>query len=378
MMYTLFINDEIILRKIELMSKGGEMMLGFSIFLGTDFNDSTFKYMERMKAFNFNGIFTSLHIPEDDSSQYLERIQKLGQAAQSLDLSLMVDISSKALEAIGIDIDKDVSKLLEMGITGIRMDYGISMSTIAAVSRVMKVGLNASTLTISDVSELTKHQADFSQMELWHNYYPRPETGLAKNAFVEQNKWLKSQGLKVIAFVPGDEQLRGPLFEHLPTLEKHRNQHPLASALEMLRDCQVDEVYIGDERLSEKPMKQFSQYVTEAIISLEVLPLTRNYHDLFIGRHTNRVDDARDVIRSQEARFKKLPEIKQEKSYVRNKGSITLDNQLYGRYMGELQLLKRTLPADGKVNVVAQVMPEDIALIDWIEPGQLYEFYVSK
>lgn len=351
-------------------------MIGFSIFLGEDPSPSTYDYMKRMKAANFNGIFTSLHIPEDDSSQYLKRIHALGQKAKELELALMVDISAKALEAIGVKIEENVSPLKEMGITGIRMDYGISMATIAAVSKVMTVGLNASTLTPEEVSELESHQADFSQMELWHNYYPRPETGLAKESFVERNKWLQSQGLKVIAFVPGDERLRGPLFEHLPTLEKHRQLSPLAGALELIRECQVDEVYIGDERLSQTTMTQFNRYFQDQVVSIQVMPLTPHYHSLFIGCHTNRVDDARDVVRSQEARFKELPQIKQESCLKREKGSVTLDNQLYGRYMGELQVTKKELPADSRVNVVAKVCSAHLDLVDWIQPGQQYEFYL--
>ncbi|MBP1042627.1 DUF871 domain-containing protein [Vagococcus sp. BWB3-3] len=350
-------------------------MLGCSIFLGEDLSEATYQYMKRMKAANFTGIFTSLHIPEDDASQYLKRIQALGKAAMDLELSLMVDISAKALEAIGVKIESNVSKLQEMGITGIRMDYGIDMTTIAAVSRVMTVGLNASTLTTDEVVELKQYGADFSRMELWHNYYPRPETGLDKASFISRNQWLKGQGFKVIAFVPGDERLRGPLFDHLPTLEKHRDTHPLAACLELLKDCHVDEVYIGDERLSEKVMGQFTRYVEEDVMALQILPLTNSYQELFIGSHTNRVDSARDVIRSQEARFKVIPVIAQEGCHLREQGSVTLDNQLYGRYMGELQLTKRDLPADSRVNVVAKVVPTDVALIDWIQPGQKYALY---
>lgn len=350
-------------------------MLGFSIFLGEDLSEKTFQYMQRMKAANFTGIFTSLHIPEDDASQYLNRVQRLGKAARELELTLMVDISAKALEAIGVKIERDVSTLKDMGITGVRMDYGIEMATIAAVSKVMTVGLNASTLTADEVEELNRHGADFSQMELWHNYYPRPETGLEKESFISRNQWLKAKGLKVIAFVPGDERLRGPLFEHLPTLEEHRHIHPLAATLELLNECAVDEVYIGDERLSEKVMGQFTRYVEEDVLALQILPLTENYQALFIGRHTNRVDSARDVIRSQEARFKAIPVIAQEGCHLREQGSVTLDNHLYGRYMGELQLTKRELQADSRVNVVAKVVPTDLALIQWIQPGQTYELY---
>ena len=41
--------------------------------------------------------------------------------------------------------------------------------------------------------------------------------------------------------------------------------------------------------------------------------------------------------------------------------------------MGEIQIVKRPLFKDDKVNIVARVIPEDIPLIDWCKEGQLFE-----
>lgn len=41
--------------------------------------------------------------------------------------------------------------------------------------------------------------------------------------------------------------------------------------------------------------------------------------------------------------------------------------------MGEIQLTKRNLPADEKVNVVAQVVTEDLPLIHQIRAGVNYQ-----
>ena len=60
------------------------------------------------------------------------------------------------------------------------MDYAIDNQTIAQLSRKITISLNASTLTEKDINELNTYQADFSNLEAWHNYYPRPETGLDK------------------------------------------------------------------------------------------------------------------------------------------------------------------------------------------------------
>jgi hypothetical protein len=44
--------------------------------------------------------------------------------------------------------------------------------------------------------------------------------------------------------------------------------------------------------------------------------------------------------------------------------------------MGEIQIVKRALPADEKVNVVGQVIAEDQALINHIKAGQ--KFYIES
>ncbi|MDT2830126.1 MupG family TIM beta-alpha barrel fold protein [Vagococcus carniphilus] len=349
-------------------------MFGFSVFLGSDMSEETKEYIIQMSQNGFNGIFTSMHIPEDDSSKYLDRITLLGDIAKKNNLNLMVDISSKALSTLGLDIKNDTDKVRNLGITGLRMDYGIPMETIANASKNLTIGLNASTLSSEDVLNLKKYGADFSNMEFWHNYYPRKETGLSKKSFIDKNKWLKELGGKIIAFSPGNKILRGPLFDSLPTLEKHRFAHPLAASIELLAECLVDEVYIGDEQIKIETINQFRVFQNEKTILLHSNFISNDYQQLLTGEHTNRMDVARDVIRSQEARFKEIPTIKQINTIDRAVGSITLDNHLYGRYMGELQITKTNLTADSRVNVMGRVIDEDIPLIDWIKAGQKYQF----
>ena len=139
---------------------------------------------------------------------------------------------------------ENVEELLDWGITGLRMDYGIAPKEIARVSHKMKVALNASTITDSFWKELLSENIRVKNVEAWHNFYPRPETGLAKS-LQQQNQYLHECGIKTMAFIPGWEK-RGPLYEGLPTLEKHRNLRPLEAYLELVQDCGVDKVLIGD------------------------------------------------------------------------------------------------------------------------------------
>ncbi|QIL45819.1 DUF871 domain-containing protein [Vagococcus coleopterorum] len=348
-------------------------MLGFSIFLNNDLTTETKDYIKSMKVAGFEGIFTSMHIPEDDATKYSDRLLALGSIAKELNLSLMVDISTKGLSALGLNLNDNPEDIRNLGVTGLRMDYGIPMETIANVSKVMNVGLNASTLTEREVEELQGFNADFSNFELWHNYYPRVETGLERSNFIKTNQWLRSLGLKIMTFVPGDGILRGPLYKHLPCLEEHRYMHPLAAAIDMFDNCEVDAVYIGDQSIKANTMDQFKEYFQNDLMVLPINVTSYIHTNLFIGTHTNRVDDARDAVRSQEARFKEFPTIQPDNTVTRSKGSVTLDNVEYQRYMGELQITKRDLEQDPRVNVVATIPTPDVDLVSFIKPGQRFK-----
>ena len=56
----------------------------------------------------------------------------------------------------------------------------------------------------------------------------------------------------------------------------------------------------------------------------------------------------------------------------RVRGSITLDNEKYLRYCGELQLIRKDLPADERVNVIGHVEKEYLDLLDLIERGHRF------
>lgn len=348
-------------------------MYGFSIFMNTDLDDQVRSYIEKMSRHGFEGIFTSMHIPEDDTSLYKQRLVALGEIAQANHLKLMVDISGDALARSGFSFD-NVAALTASGVTGLRMDYHISNEIIARVSQEITVSLNASTITQADIDELREKNANFNHLEAWHNYYPRPETGLARDVFVDKNTFLKKNGFKVMAFVPGDSNLRQPLFQTLPTLEAHRGLHPLAALIDM-KHMSVDHVYVGDGGLKEETILQCRQYIQDSTIILRATGETSDF-TYVMGPHVNRQDSARDVIRSADARFKQIPEIIPENTITRTLGSLTIDNCDYGRYMGEIQIAKRELAADVKVNRVGHIIADDMALLPFIGPGQ--KFIIEK
>ncbi len=344
-------------------------MLGFSVYLNQPLTAARIAQMEMMKSAGFTGVFTSMHIPEDDPQQYLTRVRALGKACRELNLQLTADVSAAGMQRMGIDIN-DTAALTKLGLTALRIDDGLEMAEIARLSRQMPIALNASTISPADVQALTAANADFDHLEAWHNYYPRPETGLDADWVLAKNQWLKAQGFTTMAFVAGDTDLRGPLHAGLPTLEADRQAQPLAATLNLQRHLAVDKVYVGDSVLSPARCDQFKRYFNDHILQLSVHTTTA----ALVGPvWHNRPDVARDVVRLVEGR-QQIHQLAPANTVARKVGAVTIDNDRYGRYVGELQIVKTALPANEAVNVVGQVVEADLALLPGIGSGQAVQF----
>ncbi|MEH7234604.1 DUF871 domain-containing protein [Bacillus sp. JJ1562] len=353
-------------------------MLGISIYLNEELSEQKELYIEKMSRLGFKSIFTSLHIPEDDPSLYTDRLKALGSFARKYDMELFADISPKSLEYLGYTWE-NAEKLQDWGLSGLRVDYGVSEEVIANLSRKMKIALNASTLTKENISKLKEYGVQLEFVEAWHNFYPRPETGLDIVEFNRTNKWLKAEGIKVMAFIPGDGEKRGPLFKGLPTIEDHRDFSTFAAYLDFLNNPFVDKILIGDPTISEWSKKQFESF-QGGIIELRAISVTTDQKILeqLTRVQSNRQDAARDVIRSAESRLYGLIgdfPVKPENTVERSAGSITVDNCEYGRYQGEIQITKYHLPTDLKVNVIGRVIDEDLPLLDNISGGTKFKIH---
>ena len=351
-------------------------MLGISVYLGSESIKEFEPYIQKVHKIGFSSIFTSLHIPEDDPSLYKERLQELGALANKYKMELMADISPKSLEHLGFTWD-NVEGLLEWGVTGLRVDYGVDEEIIVRMSKKMKVALNASTLTKEGLACMKDAGLRTKAVEAWHNFYPRPETGLDAAEFIETNRWLRDEGLTVMAFIPGDGKRRGPLFEGLPTLEDHRDLSPFVAYLDLMKNGFVDKILVGDIELDEKSLEQFSSFKNGIyLMRAEAAVNDKSLLDILKTIQTNRWDSARDCLRSMESREYGLIGTRPVVSFntsERVAGSITIDNEKYGRYQGEIQITRRNLSADEKVNVVGRVIEQDIPLLHYIHGGENFQ-----
>lgn len=187
-----------------------------------------------------------------------------------------------------------------------------------------------------------------------------------------------------MAFVKGDE-LRGPVYEGLPTVEEHRNMRFLTSCLDLLA-LNTDVILIGDVDLSDENWKEFG-YFSKGIIPL------KNEHNILTDKvFQDRRDSSEYVVRAAaggnigETRKDFCEYIKKELAEDNidiekissdipiKKGDILISNSKYLRYEGELEIALKNLDTDQKRCIVSKITEEDMELLDYINIVKKFEF----
>ncbi len=336
--------------------------LGRSVYL-TSF-ESQRPALER-DAGSSSPLFLSLHISEEFSPDYRERAEECCRWLAGQGYRVIGDVSVKTVEQFG---QGDLAGLAErLGLWALRIDYGLSVEEIAALAKRIPIVLNASTTS----SDAARRIADGAvKVMAMHNFYPRPETGLDDGFFRETTRNLREAGLEVLAFIPGDEELRGPLHLGLPTLERHRGLPPSACFADLAVNFGVEEIFVGDPGLSQREEARIRRFCREGVVELPAR-LEGKAAALYDQVFTRRVDSPAGLIRFAESRTYSCSGGAVEPGCcgVRSRGSVTLDNRRYGRYSGELQLVLEDLPADERVNVAGHVEEGYLLLAQCIARG---------
>ncbi len=311
-------------------------------------------------------VFLSLHISEEFDDSYCRRAEEICHHLADKGFRIIADVSVKTLQKFGCS---DMVALAEkLRLWALRIDYGFSRQEIEVMAAKMPIVLNASTTTEEDARAIAAKGVCVMAM---HNFYPRPETGLDEEYLLETTRKLQAAGLKVLAFIPGDSQRRGPLFEGLPSLEAHRTALPSAAFVDLSQRFGVDGIFLGDPGISVEEAQRITRFCEEGIISVPV-KLDPEYAYLYDRVFTCRADSPQWMVRFAESRTYSCQGdfVSPKNCNERIRGSITVDNCLYGRYSGEVMMIRKDLPVDPKVNVIGTVPEAAWLLMDNIGRGQ--------
>ena len=333
--------------------------LGFSVYCASFARDR-----DRLASLWRRGarVFTSLHISEENGASYVRTAEEMCCFLHETGYEIIADVSRRTLEMFG---ETDIVRLARrLHIDVLRFDYGFSAQEMARIGEQMPVCINASVFNEGDVALIVRNS---SKVYALHNFYPRPETGLDEQFFAANNARLRELGVTPWAFIPGDCNLRAPLHEGLPTLEAHRGVSPWACFNDMVQHYGMEQVFVGDGLISDMEMKFFDDCRNDGIIDV---PVVFNGGDQGLNGavFTVRADSPHRVMRMQESREYSCcgKEIAPASCTERVRGSVTIDNINYKRYSGEIQIVRDTLPADNRVNVIGRIPEKYLLLLDSI------------
>ena len=174
-------------------------------------------------------------------------------------------------------------------------------------------------------------------------------------------------------FIPGDALLRGPLYAGLPTLEAHRTAAPSAAFADLALNYGLDGIFAGDPEVSAREQEYIRHFCTTGELCLPVA-LRPGYETLYDRTFTCRPDSPKGLVRYQESRLYSCfgSTVQPDNCVERRRRCVTMDNIGYGRYSGEIQLVRAALPADEKVNVIGEVPAEYDLLLDCIQRGKTF------
>lgn len=341
------------------------MNTGISLYFGSGIEINEL-LIEKAVRNGVKYVFTSLHIPEETGIDYRSDIRKLLRSCKRGGLNLIVDVGPRTLEKLGV---KRVEELKDLGITHVRLDYGFDAKETVNISKSLYVVFNASTITEEEILEWRKCGADFTRFAACHNFYPKQFTGLALEQVKKINQRLKYLGFTTMAFIPGNAELRGPLFEGLPTVEAHRNRKDrvLFNMLELYYGGACDVVLVGDVDVKEKDWHDIGCLSRDYVeLEADILP---EYEFVRNMVHHDRPDSSPYVIRSQESRRYEQEIEPESLGRDRKKGSISISNRKYLRYMGEMEIARIDLPKEERVNIIGQVRDSYMEYLPYIQEG---------
>ena len=339
----------------------GKIISGISVYLGLEDYplSKTLDYLKEAKNLGITTVFTSLHMPEakidDDWQEFLKAIDELN-------LKLIIDISRPVFSPA----------VLPKNIYALRLDWGFTDEEIVKLTHELPclIELNASTIDEERMTRLVGMGIKMEKVRVSFNFYPKPYTGMTIEDVARCTSCFHGYGISVLAYVPSHHGKRPPLYLGLPTVERHR-QIPLEIAVTELAIVGIDEIVFGDAFASKEELLRLGSFDPSVInipISLKE-GITSEELEILRTLHRSRKDQSRYMIRSSITRGKI---IKPKAPTAINTLDVTIDNERYLRYRGEVGIMLEPLPSNPAVNVVGTVKKEAEYIVKYLKPGSCF------
>lgn len=337
-----------------------------SIYTGLDDYslEDNLKYLDLLHEYGYEVIFSSAHINE--ATLTLDELQKIVDKAYEYGIHLSLDVSKPMMERF----------VIPKNLYALRLDYGFTKEDIVSYSKAhdFVVELNASTITKERLEELINLGLDTTNVRASFNFYPKLYTGHDIQFVKEKIALFKKYNIPILIFIPSHTMMRPPMYEGLPSIEKHRTMN-LDLVIEELKTLDIDEIAFGDAYASKEELETLKIHqVDTLILPFHFVDETKMFKEHLDGIFSSRIDSNNLMLRSTSWRGKE--DIQPFNTVERKKGYVTIDNNGFKRYKGEINIILEDLPSDERVNVIGFVeLTDDI--ITALKKGKRFTFGVK-
>ena len=343
------------------------------------------------KKYNFNEVFTSVHLPEYTFDTQIEALKIVSCEARKQDLTVTVDIGGNYINQV-LNDQSYLRILNNAKIDFIRLDYGFEFEQVQTLYNKLNIKgfvINASIYNQEEVEELIKRLKtidEYIEIRACHNYYIRKETGIDEIFALKQDDIFKTLNIPVYYCIPTLSNPRGPLHLGLCTIEKHRNMPIENILIDLYLNHDLNAFMMADEWLSEEEFRKVDstlEHLTEPLSSEYVIKVrldkdaTEEEKSILLTNHNFRFDSPEFYLRSQTSRqmAEYAVQIAPRDPKNRNRGCITIDNTNNKRYSGEMKICLADASADVCVNVVAEIVDDkDLIILSRFREKIIYKF----
>lgn len=358
---------------------------GFSIYPERHGLEKCQSYIDLMERYGARRIFISLLQIGPDNSEVFDLYRSVISYANQKRMLVIADISPGFIESCGWK-DSLIEKAHAFGVAGIRLDEALPLEEIVSLTQnpyQLKIELNMST-DKRLLTDLLQAGANRENIIACHNFYPHEYTALSEDYFLEMSEFYRQEGITSAAFVTSQTATEGPwpLSEGLPTLEEHRHQELARQIAWIKATGLIDWVLISNQFVIEEELESIQEVLDEDILTFRVQlaeHVTDIEREIIDFSHNYRGDISAYVIRSTMPRivYKDNSIPAQTDGYRKvEAGTVIIDNDLYGRYKGELHIVIKELELSPKANIVGTIHPEDWPLVSFLKPWQAFRLKV--
>lgn len=360
--------------------------LGISIYPEHSNEEQDIAYIRKAGKLGYKRIFTCLlSVGEKSREKIIKQFRRLSDQAHACGMEIIPDVNPAVFSRMGISYE-DLSVFQEMHVDGIRLDEGfdgMKESLMTYNPQGLKVELNASSKPVY-VENIMDHHPNREKLITCHNFYPQKFTGLSLKHFNRCNDKMKSLGLRVAAFVSSNASGAygpWPVNEGLCTLEMHRGLPLDFQVRHMFATGMVDDVLIANAYATDEELKACTA-INPSILTFGIKlekELTGIEKQIlyYEPKHVVRGDMSEYMIRSTWPRETFADQsIPAANTRDLKRGDVVILNDGYRKYKGELHIVTKAMPNDGRKNVIGHLPDYEHVLLDYIEPLKVFAFCI--